>query len=88
MSGYLLSPRAQADIEEIWDYSVDIWGTDRAERCVRDLWERIKYLAARTHLSLNKDCPDPRPIQPPSAGKIAAFPEVGGLHCRYERRAA
>jgi toxin ParE1/3/4 len=56
MSGYLLSPRAQADIEEIWDYSVDIWGTDRAERYVRDLWERIKYLAARTHLSLNKDC--------------------------------
>jgi Integrase core domain len=25
---------------------------------------------ARTHLSLNKDCPRPRPIQPPSAGNI------------------
>jgi toxin ParE1/3/4 len=46
MSGYLLSPRAQADLEEIWDYSVEIWGTDRAERYVRDLWEGIKYLAA------------------------------------------
>jgi toxin ParE1/3/4 len=42
----LLSPRAQADLEEIWDYSVEIWGTDRAERYVRDLWEGIKYLAA------------------------------------------
>ena len=42
----------------------------------------------RTHLSLDKDCPQPRPIQPPSAGKIIAFPEVGGLHHRYERRAA
>ena len=42
----------------------------------------------RTHLSLNKDCPQPRRIQPPSAGKIIAFPEVGGLHHRYERRAA
>src|ERR1700756_1822283 len=41
-----------------------------------------------THLSLNKDCPDPRSIQPPSAGKIVAFPEVGGLHHRHERRAA
>ena len=30
----------------------------------------------------------PRRIQPPSAGKIIAFPEVGGLHHRYERRAA
>src|SRR6266849_7909636 len=43
---------------------------------------------ARTHLSLNKDCPQPRRIQPPSAGEIIAFPEVGGLHHRYERRAA
>ena len=43
---------------------------------------------ARTHLSLDKDCPQPRPIQSPSAGKIIAFPEVGGLHHRYERRAA
>jgi transposase InsO family protein len=43
---------------------------------------------SRTHLSLNKDCPRPRPIQPPSAGNIIAFPEVGGLHHRYERRAA
>jgi len=42
----------------------------------------------RTHLSLDKDCPQPRPIQPPSAGKIIALPEVGGLHHRYERRAA
>jgi hypothetical protein len=40
---------------------------------------------ARTHLSLNKDCPQPRRIQPPSAGEIIAFPEVGGLHHRYER---
>jgi hypothetical protein len=43
MSGYLLSPRAQADLEEIWDYSEEIWGTDRAERYVRDLWEGIKF---------------------------------------------
>ena len=43
---------------------------------------------SRTHLSLAKDCPEPRPIQPPSAGNIVAFPQVGGLHHRYERRAA
>ena len=42
----------------------------------------------RTHLSLGKDCPRPRPIQSSSAGNIIAFPEVGGLHHRYERRAA
>src|SRR5712675_2027883 len=43
---------------------------------------------SRTHLSLGKDCPEPRPIQPPSAGTVIAFPQVGGLHHRYERRAA
>ena len=42
----------------------------------------------RTHLSLDKDCPETRPIHPPTDGKIIAFPEVGGLHHRYERRAA
>ena len=46
------------------------------------------YHQSRTHLSLGKDCPERRPVQPPSQGKIIAFPEVGGLHHRYERRAA
>jgi hypothetical protein len=43
---------------------------------------------SRMHLSLNKDAPIPRPIAPPSAGPAAAIPQVGGLHHRYERRAA
>ena len=46
------------------------------------------YHKSRTHLSLDKDCPETRPIHPPTVGKIIAFPEVGGLHHRYERRAA
>jgi putative transposase len=46
------------------------------------------YHRTRTHLNLEKDTPDKRPIQPASAGKIVAIPEVGGLHHRYERRAA
>ena len=46
------------------------------------------YHRARTHLSLGKDAPDPRPVQLPSAGEIVAFSEVGGLHHRYERHAA
>ena len=43
---------------------------------------------SRTHLSLDTDCPETRRIHPPTAGKIIAFPQVGGLHHRYERRAA
>jgi putative transposase len=46
------------------------------------------YHQSRTHLSLKKDSPVPRPVQPPGIGLIVAVPQVGGLHHRYERRAA
>ena len=46
------------------------------------------YHQSRTHLSLGKDCPQPRRVQPPDQGKIIALPQVGGLHHRYERLAA
>jgi Integrase core domain len=46
------------------------------------------YERSRTHLSLDKDTPIPRLVTPPGDGAIVAIPEVGGLHHRYERRAA
>ena len=46
------------------------------------------YHQARTHLSLDKDAPDSRPIEPPERGTIIPIPEVGGLHHRYIRHAA
>jgi putative transposase len=47
-----------------------------------------RYPRSRTHLSLDKDTPITGPIQPPSAGRIVATPEVGGFHHRYDRVAA
>jgi transposase InsO family protein len=46
------------------------------------------YLRFRTHLSLDMDCPEPRPVAPPEVGEVIEVPEVGGLHPHYERRAA
>jgi len=46
------------------------------------------YEQTRTHLALEKDAPVHRPVQPPDLGRVVAFPQVGGLHYRYERRAA
>jgi transposase InsO family protein len=46
------------------------------------------YHASRTHLSLGKDTPGTRAVQPPGRGTVIAIPQVGGLHHRYERRAA
>ena len=39
-------------------------------------------------VSLDKDAPDGRPVQPVGSGEIVALPQVGGLHHRYERLAA
>jgi putative transposase len=49
---------------------------------------RDYYHQTRTHLSLLKDCPAPRPVHPPTRGNVIAMPQVGGLHHRYERLAA
>ena len=46
------------------------------------------YHGSRTHLSLAKDAPTPRRVQGVTEGDVIAFSEVGGLHHRYERRAA
>jgi putative transposase len=46
------------------------------------------YQRTRTHLSLDKDCPDPRPLMPLRIGRVVAIPQVSGLHQRYERLAA
>ena len=46
------------------------------------------YHESRTHLSLLKGTPESRPVQPPERGAVVAIPQVGGLHHRYERRAA
>jgi hypothetical protein len=45
------------------------------------------YHEARTHLSLERNAPIPRKVQPPSQGRVIAIPHVGGLHHRYTRAA-
>ena len=45
------------------------------------------YMHSRTHLSLDKDAPTPRPVRPPSAGRIVEVQEVNGLHHHYDRAA-
>ncbi|MDA1326313.1 MAG: integrase core domain-containing protein [Proteobacteria bacterium] len=46
------------------------------------------YHGSRTRLSLGKDTPDGRPVQPASSGTVVFLPKVGGLHHRYKRIAA
>jgi transposase InsO family protein len=60
------------------------------ERCLhRTLKSYFEYYErSRTHLSLDKDAPLTRAIHPPEMGRVIELPQVGGLHHRYERRAA
>ncbi len=46
------------------------------------------YNETRTHMSLNKDAPEGRPVQRPNQGKVIERKQVGGLHHEYVRRAA
>ncbi len=46
------------------------------------------YDHTRTHLALDKDAPIPRSVQAPESGRVVELIQVGGLHHRYERRAA
>jgi hypothetical protein len=45
------------------------------------------YHESRTHLSLDRDAPVPRQVEPPGRGRVTAIPQVGRLHPRYMRTA-
>ena len=45
------------------------------------------YHTSRCHLSLDRNAPIEREVEPPSKGQVVAVPQVGGLHHRYTRAA-
>jgi len=45
------------------------------------------YHSCRTHLSRDKDAPEPRLVESPTMGNVTAVPKVGGLH-HYDPRLA
>ena len=46
------------------------------------------YHISRAHLSLHKDCPKNREVEPLELGKVKSEPILGGLHHRYYRKVA
>jgi transposase InsO family protein len=45
------------------------------------------YHGSQTHLSLDRNSPIEREVEPPHLGRVVAIPQVGGLHHRYCRAA-
>jgi putative transposase len=70
---------------ECFDHAIVF--TEAGLQCLMTLYCSY-HERSRTHQSLHKDTPIPRPVTPPGDGCVVAIPEVGGLHHRYERRAA
>ncbi|MBZ0264205.1 integrase core domain-containing protein [bacterium] len=66
---------------------VIIFNEKHLKRVLRQYIEGY-YNVSRTHLSLDKDWPEPRVIETPEMGKIVGIPILGGLHHRYSRNVA
>jgi toxin ParE1/3/4 len=47
---YILSPRAQADLGEIWDHTLGRWGSDQAERYLRQIQAALELLSRNPKL--------------------------------------
>ena len=59
MRDYVLSPQAQADLDEIWDYTDERWGVAQATRYVRELQRAIETVARDPRRG--RACDDIRP---------------------------
>lgn len=46
MTGYLLSPAAQRDLNEVWDYTARNWGTEQAERYILQIQDACEALVS------------------------------------------
>lgn len=46
MSQIVLSPKAKSDLSGIWDYTLEEWGVEQAEKYVRELWAEMQKQAS------------------------------------------
>ena len=54
----VLSPRAQSDLDEIWDYTESRWDDRQAESYIRQPQRDLETIAA--HPSYGRPCPESR----------------------------
>ena len=58
MARYVLSSRAQLDLDDIWNYTESRWGIGQPEKYTRQLWQHIKIIAAQP--TRGRACPEVR----------------------------
>ena len=52
MSRVVLSPKAKSDLSDIWDYTLEQWGLDQAEKYIRELWVAIEQKTGDPKMSI------------------------------------
>lgn len=69
MADYILSKKAQKDLQKIWNYTVDKWSEEQADSYYQDLVLSFEYIASR----------------PASVGRSYEEVREGyrGLHCGH-----
>ncbi|SEB21436.1 type II toxin-antitoxin system RelE/ParE family toxin [Paraburkholderia sartisoli] len=55
MRGYVLSPAAEHDLDDIWDYTVDRWGDAQAERYILNIESTVQSLVDGTQPGLSAE---------------------------------
>lgn len=55
MPRWLLSPRARADLDAIWDYTARTWDANQAERYIRLIQTAVERIAADPELATRCD---------------------------------
>lgn len=55
MKRIILSPKAKSDFSNIWDYSLDTWGAERAEAYLRQLWANLQECADNPDIAVKAD---------------------------------
>lgn len=53
MSHVVLSPKAKSDLSGIWDYTLEVWDVEQAEKYVRELWVAMQTQACDHSTSTN-----------------------------------
>lgn len=86
---FVLTPRAQADLDEVWDYTHERWGIDQAEAYTRQLWKHIQTVADKP--SLGRECGQVRAAyrQYPSGSHVLFYrlTDIGIDICAHPPRA-
>ena len=84
LDGYRLTPKAEEDLEDIWLYSRDRWGTDQADNYLDGLLATFETLTSRPEMARERTEFDPPVRIHPTAQHLVVY-RIGEDHLHVIR---